>query len=237
MSTNKDNNDTIKMSLEASSILPGDVHSLEQLDQIPEEFLNINNPKRPLLNTDAKGRVYTYPLNPLFYSVFLILILELLERFSFYGLYMTQTNFLTGSYNDEWNANMSSMDAASLVSLSTAVAYTVPFVGGLLADSYLGDYKTILLGTAVFYLPGLLLIAASTTPNWLLGTEEFNVKAYKVALLFFWPIGTGEDLELNYWLTLFIVISHFSSLRRHSEISCQRLWCKTISSNSSTLDD
>jgi POT family proton-dependent oligopeptide transporter len=237
MSTNKDNNDTDKMSLEASSILPGDVHSLEQLDQIPEEFLNINNPKRPLLNTDAKGRVYTYPLNPLFYSVFLILILELLERFSFYGLYMTQTNFLTGSYNDEWNANMSSMDAASLVSLSTAVAYTVPFVGGLLADSYLGDYKTILLGTAVFYLPGLLLIASSTTPNWLLGTEEFNVKAYKVALLFFWPIGTGEDLELNDWLTLFIIISHFSSLRRHSEISCQRLWCKTISSNSSTLDD
>ena len=104
---------------------------------------------------------------------------------------MTQTNFLTGSYDEEWNADMTSMDAASLVSLSTAVAYTVPFVGGLLADAYLGDYKTILVGTVVFYLPGLFLIASSTYPNWWLGTTSFNVQAYKVALLFLWPVGTG----------------------------------------------
>lgn len=189
MSTNKD----IELDKLASALaneLPGDVSTHEQLSDIPEEYLS-SNPKRPLLHTDAQGNSYIYSLNPLYYSVFLILILELLERFSFYGLYMSQTNYLTGSYDENWNADMSSMEAASLVSLSTAVAYTVPFLGGLLADGYIGDYKTILLGTLAFYLPGLFLIASSTTPNWWLGKDEFNIKAYKMALLFFWPIGTG----------------------------------------------
>ena len=104
---------------------------------------------------------------------------------------MSQTNYLTGSYDDEWNANLSSMQAASIVSLSTAVAYTVPFVGGMLADNYLGDYKTILMGVCCFYLPGLFVIASSTFPNWWLGYTSFNVTAYKFALLFLWPVGTG----------------------------------------------
>ena len=63
--------------------------------------------------------------------------------------------------------------------------------GGLLADRYMGDYKTILLGICAFYLPGLFLIASSTRPTWWLGTQEFNVTAYKAALLFLWPMGTG----------------------------------------------
>jgi len=104
---------------------------------------------------------------------------------------MTQTNYLTGSYNDEWNADMTSMEAASLIALSTAVAYSVPFFGGMLADGYLGDYKTILVGVFCFYLPGIFLVASSTTPNWWLGTKYFNVEAYKLALLCLWPIGTG----------------------------------------------
>ena len=99
---------------------------------------------------------------------------------------MTQTNYLTGSYSDDWNADMTSMEAASLISLSTAVAYTVPFISGMLADQYLGDYKTILFGVCFFYLPGLFLIASSTTPNWWLGKTEFNVAAYKIALLLLW---------------------------------------------------
>jgi POT family proton-dependent oligopeptide transporter len=172
--------------------VPGDVSSLPQLGEVPEELLNLDRESgrcdkyRPLLHTDSNGNVYTYALNPLTYSVFLILVLELLERFSFYGLYMTQTNYLTGSYDEKWNADMTSMDAASLISLSTAVAYTVPFVGGMLADTYLGDYRTILVGFVFFYLPGVFVIASSTTPTWWLGTDYFNVGAYKLALLFLW---------------------------------------------------
>jgi len=56
----------------------------------------------------------------------------------------------------------------------------------MLADAYLGDYKTILVGVILFYLPGLFLIASSTAPNWWLGTKHFNVGAYKLALLVLW---------------------------------------------------
>lgn len=185
---------------EAPSSMPGNVNTLKQLDSIPEKFKTQHFTKdekivkaRPLLNIDAGGNKYTYALNPFTYSVFLILVLELLERFSFYAIFMTQTNYLTGSYSsDGWYADMTSMEAASLISLSTAVAYTVPFIGGVLADRYFGDYKTILLGVTCFYIPGLFVIASSTTSKaWWLGTQEFNVFAYKVALLFLWPVGSG----------------------------------------------
>lgn len=197
---------------EQESSVPGDVNSIHQLVGLPDELLNYSSSgcndddigrtnsasnrriidcHRPLLHTDANGTIYTYALNPLYYSVYLILVLELLERFSFYGLYMTQTNFLTGSYDEDWNAGLTSMDAASLVSLSTAMAYTAPFLGGMLADKFLGDYKTILVGFVVFYLPGVFVIASSTTPTWWLGKETFNVTAYKLALLVLWPLGTG----------------------------------------------
>jgi len=173
--------------------IPGDVRTRRQLQDVPEEYLNHHSDDkhhRPLLHTDARGNTYTYALNPLTYNVFLILVLELLERFSFYGLYLTQTNYLTGSYDARWSANLTSMDAASLISLSTAVAYTVPFLGGMVADAYLGDYRTILAGVTCFYLPGLFLIATSSLPRWL-GAEHFNLGAYKLALLLLWPVGTG----------------------------------------------
>jgi POT family proton-dependent oligopeptide transporter len=169
--------------------VPGDVCTVQQLDDVPEELLNRSHDTmhhRPLLHVDDSGNSYVYALSPMRYSVCLILVLELLERFSFYGLYMTQTNFLTGSYDSKWNANMTSMDAASLISLSTAVAYTVPFAGGTMADVYLGDYRTILVGFVLFYLPGVFVIASSTTPTWWLGMDSFNVGAYKLALLFLW---------------------------------------------------
>lgn len=100
----------------------------------------------------------------------------------------TQTLFLTGVYNPDWNPGFTSVDAASFVSISTAVAYTTPFLGAIMADS-VGDYKSILFGCVCLYLPGLLLVALATVPG-LLG-EEFNAPALLFALLALWPAGTG----------------------------------------------
>jgi POT family proton-dependent oligopeptide transporter len=118
-----------------------------------------------------------------------ILIVELLERFAFYGLNYTQTLYLTGVYNYEWNADMTAVGAASYVSISIAIAYTSPFFGAILADSLLGDYWTIIVGSLGFYLPGLVLVAMTTVP-YLLGST-FNMAALEGGLLFLWPFGTG----------------------------------------------
>lgn len=129
------------------------------------------------------------PCKPLFYCVLLILAVECFEKFSFYSICYTQTMYLTGVYNADWNAGLTSVDAASFVAISTAVAYTTTFVGATLADGVWGEYTTILVGALGLYIPGLLLLALTTVP-YLLG-QEFNHALLSLALLLLWPLGTG----------------------------------------------
>ena len=112
------------------------------------------------------------------------------ERFSFYGINYTQTAYMTGVYDPKWNAGLDSVMASSFGSFSVAVAYTTPFLGAFFADKLFGDYRSILVGALVFYLPGITLIALTTIPG-LLG-DTFNRSAFLFGLLFLWPMGTGS---------------------------------------------
>jgi proton-dependent oligopeptide transporter, POT family len=171
-----------------SDDLPTNVSSEEQLKELPEECLS-GDADRPLRHYDESGEEYHYSLSPMSYAVVYILVVELLERFCFYGINYTQTSYLTGAYNEHWNADMEAITASSYVSISVAVAYTAPFIGAFLADSYLGEYWTTFVGTLGFYLPGLIIIALTTIPG-LLG-KTFNKSALSIGLLALWPIGTG----------------------------------------------
>lgn len=114
------------------------VDSKEQLRSLPKQYLS-GDEVRPLLQSDKDGCEYYYALRPLWYSVFFILSIELLERFAYYGIVSTQTMYLTGGYtNPDWNPGLPSSKASSIVSSSSAVAYTAPFVGGMVADGILG---------------------------------------------------------------------------------------------------
>eukprot|EP00934_Nitzschia_sp_Nitz4_P008441 Nitzschia sp. Nitz4//scaffold4_size323378//111435//113603//NITZ4_000648-RA/size323378-processed-gene-0.274-mRNA-1//1//CDS//3329553363//8431//frame0 len=168
--------------------LPTNISTVEQLETIPEFCLS-GNKERPLRHVNEKGDVSMYALKPMYYSVIFILLVELLERFTFYGVQYTQTSFLTGAYNEDWNADMSAVGASSYVSISTAIAYSMPFLGAYLADSVLGDYWAILFGSLVLYIPGITLIMLSSVPN-LLGSE-FPKTLLSFGLLFLWPTGTG----------------------------------------------
>ena len=169
-------------------VIPSNVGDESQLYLVPEDCLS-GDDVRPLLHIDDLGNKYRYALQPMVYSVILILIVELLERFCFYGIYYTQTLFLTGAYNEDWNAGFASVKATSFVSMSTMVAYTTPFVGAFMADSLWGDYKSILFGLLLFYLPGLLLLALTTIPYFL--GDTFNEALLTLGVLFLWPMGTG----------------------------------------------
>lgn len=166
----------------------GSIGTAAQLASVPDKFLS-NDPKRPLQYMDDDGSVYTYSLRPLFYSVVFILLIELLERFSYYGLTNTQLEYLVGHYNPEWNAGLTSIQASSFVGASSALAYTAPFIGGIMADGLFGDYVNILLGASLLYLPGLILIALCSYP-YVLG-DEFNMAALRAGMLVLWPLGAG----------------------------------------------
>jgi len=182
--------------------LPNDISRVEQLSSLPLVCLNQNSKtkkERPLRHVDENGIVSTYSLSPMTYSVIFILMVELLERFSFYGVNYTMTSFLTGAYDDRkkhfteserWNPDMSAISASSMVSISTAIAYTAPFIGAVLADCFLGDYKAMLVGSICFYLPGLLLILGSSVPH-LWGLETFSRTILCSGMLVLWPVGTG----------------------------------------------
>ena len=176
------------MDLSPLDELPNNVSSREQLEFLPMECLS-GDKERPLRHIEEDGTAYTFSLSPMTYSALFILLVEMLERFSFYGLNYTQTAYLTGAYDAHWNAGMNAVSASSYVSVSVAVAYTAPFLGAFLADFVLGEYWTMFLGCLGFYLPGLLLIAMTTVPG-LLG-DEFNRTALSIGLLLLWPMGTG----------------------------------------------
>ena len=187
--------------------LPTNVSKESQLPRLPKECLAIFNDnvvdddddektkttrtqRRPLRHVDDSGNEYFYSLKPMQYSVVFILMVELFERFAFYGIYYTQTLFLTGAYNKDWNAGFASVEASSFVSASTMIAYTTPFVGAYFSDSLFGDYKSLMVGLLFFYIPGVSLIVLTTIPN-LLGADEFNNTLLTIGFLFLWPLGTG----------------------------------------------
>jgi proton-dependent oligopeptide transporter, POT family len=189
--------------------LPSNVSTVEQLRSIPETFQSHKH-HEPLKHVDEDtGEVFTYALKPMSYAVLFILSVELLERFSYYGLVYTQTSYLTGVYDhshnndnndttddeqedDGWSAKMTAVGASSYVSVAIAMGYTAPFLGALLADSFIGDYWSIVVGCTCFYLPGLFLIVLTTIPH-VLGSweDEFPTRLLALGLLVLWPIGTG----------------------------------------------
>jgi proton-dependent oligopeptide transporter, POT family len=139
--------------------LPTNVHSKQDLALLPDKYLS-DDPQRPLYL-----HPYKYALKPLYYSVLFILIIEGLERLTYYGINTIETAFLLGVYDQAWHANLTTVQAASYTSASVGIAYTAPFLGGILADGFLGEYWCIILGVAAFYIPGIFLIALTTFPG------------------------------------------------------------------------
>ena len=97
------------LSRTSSFIIDNSVHltrisSPSHLKYLPSEFLSEDYLRssapsklsRPLLHIDEYGNEYKYFLMPMSMAVVYILLVEMLERFSFYGINYTTTAYLTG---------------------------------------------------------------------------------------------------------------------------------------------
>lgn len=115
-------------------------------------------------------------------TVFLIILNEFCERFSYYGirtvLFLYLTNFI----------KMEQHSATAIYHAFTVICYFTPVFGAILADGYLGLYKTILFVSIVYFIGEVILTLTSVIP---LGAP--NLPGPAIALLII-AIGTGGNL-------------------------------------------
>lgn len=92
-------------------------------------------------------------------GAWLIIGVELMERFSFYGMLGLLPLFLADSpaHSRYGGFGWSMTDALSLMGLYTFAMYAFPAVGGFIADRILGRRRAVLLGASVMLVGQLLL--------------------------------------------------------------------------------
>ena len=149
-----------------------------------------NNDRRHLLKwTTIDNHTYYFHQNPMRYCVIFLLILRGAERGIAYGYIFINLGFLTGFYNPNWNPGFGMSKASSFQSSSLAISNLAPFIVAIVADGFLGDFRTLLVALVCFLIPGVALIGLTAYPD-LLGST-FNLTTLRVGMLWLYPIGAG----------------------------------------------
>ena len=108
-----------------------------------------------------------------------IVIIELCERFAFYGLSGPFQNYLQNPFPPDGNGSgapknvsdpypagalgLGQARATALQQLFACLAYVFPIVGAVIADTWWGRYKTIAFSCMIYFV-GLTIITASAVP-------------------------------------------------------------------------
>lgn len=99
-----------------------------------------------------------YSIRDLPGSVYFIVANELCERFSYYGLRAILVKYFID------RLDYSERTAKSIFAYTTALAYFMPILGGVVSDSWLGKFKTIFIFSLVYVAGGGLLAGTAIDP-------------------------------------------------------------------------
>ncbi|WEW57882.1 peptide transporter ptr2 [Emydomyces testavorans] len=125
------------------------------------EELAVDEPTQEELNTLRRVA------GPLPWSAFLVAIVELCERFAYYGLTGPFQNYAENPYSPgsptPGALGLGQATATGLTSFFQFWCYVTPTLGGIVADQYLGKYNTIIL-SAVIYFFGLVILVCTSLP-------------------------------------------------------------------------
>jgi POT family proton-dependent oligopeptide transporter len=101
------------------------------------------------------------------YSAFLVAVVELCERFAYYGMSGPFQNYIANKYHDPSGnpgaLGLGQSGATALTNFFQFWSYLTPILGAICADQWLGKYNTIVLFSA-FYTVGLLILFITSLP-------------------------------------------------------------------------
>lgn len=101
------------------------------------------------------------------YGAFLVAVVELCERFAYYGLAGPFQNYMANEYHDANGLpgalGMSQSRATALSNFFQFWCYVTPIVGAIVADQYLGRYLTIKWFSLV-YMAGIAVLFITSLP-------------------------------------------------------------------------
>lgn len=123
-------------------------------------------------------------------SAWLVAIVELSERFTYYGMQGLFQNYVERPLDGSEGTGALGMGHQGATGLTTFFqfwCYVTPIIGAIIADQYLGKYKTIVLFCGV-YMTGLLILVCTSIPGAL--ANGAGLGGFIVAILII-GLGTG----------------------------------------------
>ncbi|MFA0078616.1 peptide MFS transporter, partial [Vibrio artabrorum] len=121
----------------------------------------------------SKHNIFGHPR-----GLFLLFSTELWERFSYYAMRAILVLFLTDT-TINGGLGWSTKDALDLYGIYTGLVYVTPLIGGWIADNYLGQRKSILIGGVLMALGQFTL----ALPNGFIGLDQVHALYLGLALL------------------------------------------------------
>ncbi|CCD25319.1 Ptr2p NDAI_0E05020 [Naumovozyma dairenensis CBS 421] len=119
----------------------------------------------------------------------LIGVVELAERFSYYGLSAPFQNYMQNGPNDSPKGvlMLNSSGATGLSYFFQFWCYVTPVFGGFVADTYWGKYNSISVGTG-FYIVGIFILFITAIPS--IASQNASLGGFIVSIILI-GIGTG----------------------------------------------
>ncbi len=128
---------------------------------------------------------------------------ELAERFSYYGMRAILVVFMTQYLMDAAGnpAPMSENEAKAYFHLFVSITYFTPFLGALLADGFLGKYRTIILLSTVYCLGHFCLALDDTRTGLLVGQSLIALGAGGIKPCVSAHVGDQFGSKNQHWLS------------------------------------
>ncbi|PYH86863.1 PTR2-domain-containing protein [Aspergillus uvarum CBS 121591] len=123
-------------------------------------------------------------------SAWLVAVVELCERFTYYGMSGMFQNYIQRPLDGSQGRGALGMGQRGATGLTTFFqfwCYVTPILGAIVADQYLGKYKTIVV-FCIVYLVGLLILVCTSIPTAL--SHGAGVGGFIVSILII-GLGTG----------------------------------------------